>query len=158
MNKYAKKLGNDTSYQRPVATFQEQLTGDEISKKLEGYEEVNNLEEVPLNTHLRYFTQNEQGIDQFRTGGFLQNKTNADKYVILTNGKNNWSVQTANSTFYQKLSHKDEMTRQKQMYETELKKRDKKIKELKCIISEKDDLINKLTQKSQKSSSKNTKK
>ena len=41
---------------------------------------------------------------KFRFGGFLKNKDNCDKYVILTNNNISWSVQIDNSTFFKKMN------------------------------------------------------
>ena len=49
-------------------------------------------------------------------GGFLSNKNNPDKYVILTNGRKSWSVQVANSVFYRKMTNEEI----KEEYEEEL--------------------------------------
>ena len=96
----------------------DKLTKDEIQSKLEDYIEVEDIGTVPLNTHLRYFTEK---IDEktkkkskvFRLGGFLVNKSNYDKYVVLSNvpetgvinnNKKTWSVNTQKSIFYRKQS------------------------------------------------------
>jgi phage terminase large subunit-like protein len=80
------------------------MSTDEINEKLDGYQQVKNISEVPLNVRLRYFTINPDGTKVSRAGGFLKNKTNADVYVILNNGRNDWSVSTKNTIFYQKIS------------------------------------------------------
>ena len=74
MSKFTKKIGSDKSYKRPKKTMQEQLTAEEIAEKLQGYERVDDINEVPINTHLRYFTMEDDGKQVFRMGGFLQNK------------------------------------------------------------------------------------
>ena len=43
MSKYVNKLGTDKSYKRPNATYQEKLSADEISEKLQGYEKVDDI-------------------------------------------------------------------------------------------------------------------
>jgi hypothetical protein len=137
MSKYAKKLGADASYKRPKKTFQEQLTADEISEMLQGYEKVDDISEVPLNTHLRYFTTQKDGTQVFRTGGFLKNKQKADTFVILTNGKNDWSVQTKGAVFFRKLSGKDQLDAIHELYKKKLAEKDKIIAKLKLYIKEK---------------------
>ena len=123
------RLGND-EYKRPKKTLTDKLTKDEIQSKLEDYIEVEDIGTVPLNTHLRYFTEK---IDEktkkkskvFRLGGFLVNKSNYDKYVVLSNtpetgvinnNKKTWSVNTQKSIFYRKQSI-DEI---KEEYEDEI--------------------------------------
>jgi len=135
MSKFVKKLGSDTSYKRPKITIQESLTAEEIAEKLEGYEKVDDISEVPLNTHIRYFV-NDGDNQLFRTGGFLYNKSNADKYVMLSNGKSIWSVQVENATFFRKLTHKEEIESIKAKYEKKLKEKNKTIKKLKKYIQE----------------------
>ena len=108
------RLGDD-SYKRPKKTLTDKLTAEEIKEKLEDYIEVEDISKVPLNTHIRYFKEeiNDKGkkTKAFRMGGFLVNKNNYDKYVILSNvpdtgiinnNKKTWSVSTITSIFYRK--------------------------------------------------------
>lgn len=133
MPNYTKKLGAD-NYKKPKKTFQEQLTAEEIEEKMQGYEKVDDIADVGLNTHLRYFTMQDDGTQVFRTGGFLKNKQNADKYVILTNGKNDWCVQVANTVFFSKLTHKDELDAIHKLYKKKLDEKNKIIEKLKAYI------------------------
>jgi hypothetical protein len=137
MSKYVKKLGSDASYIRPKQTLQEQLSADEITKKLQGYEKVDDISEVPLNTHIRYFKMNPDGSQVFRTGGFLHNKQNAEKYIMLSNGKNSWSVQVADAIFFKKMSHKDENDAIHASYKKKLDEKDIIIEKLKKYIKTK---------------------
>jgi hypothetical protein len=99
---------------RPKDTYQSQMTEAQIEEKLKMYKKVDSLEElskVPLGTHLRYYSvsKDDKGkkIKKFRLGGFLNNKDNYDKYIILENNKGlSWSVDTKTSILYRKL--KDE--------------------------------------------------
>ena len=109
------RLGND-GYKRPKKTFTDKLSAEEIKDKLEDYVEVEDIGKVPLNSHMRYFTEKydekkKKNIKVFRLGGFLVNKNNYDKYVILSNvpdtgvinnNKKTWSVNTQKSIFYRK--------------------------------------------------------
>lgn len=130
MSGYVKKLGSDKSYVRPKVTLQEKLTAQDIADKLEGYERVEDISEVPLNTHLRYFVVHPDGKQEFRLGGFLHRKDNADEYVMMSNGKQSWSVQTKTAVFYRKLSQKEIVD----MYEEKLREKDETIKKLKSWI------------------------
>lgn len=134
MSKYAKKLGTDKGYKRPKVTYQEQLSADEIAEKLQGYQRVDDISEVPLNTHVRYFTVQQDGTQVFRTGGFLHNKNNADVYVMLNNGKNIWSVQVKNAVFFRKMSHQEEIEAIHSLYKKKLEEKDNLIKKLKKYI------------------------
>jgi hypothetical protein len=94
-------------------TYQSKLTDADIEEKLKLYKKIDSVEEIPklpLNTHIRYFsvTKDPSGkkIKQFRLGGFLDNKDNYDKYIILTNKSVSWSVNTQTSILYRKF--KDE--------------------------------------------------
>ena len=50
------KLGDD-NYKRPKQTYTDKLTDEDIKAKLEDYIEVDDISKVPLNTHVRYFTE-----------------------------------------------------------------------------------------------------
>lgn len=136
MSKFVKKIGADATYKRPKVTYQEALTSDEIKEKLEGYKKIESFDDIAINTHIRYFTLDENNEYLFRTGGFLLNKTNADKYVILSNGKVSWPVQVESSIFYAKISHKEQIDALKEMYMKKLREKDKKIKELQKYIND----------------------
>ena len=80
-----------TTYDRPSLTITDTLQNDEaMLKKLEGYEEVDMLERVEFNTHVRYITLKD-GLPRFCLGGLL--KRVFEEYVVLSNGKLTWSVQ-----------------------------------------------------------------
>ena len=93
-----KRLSRDTSYKKTAKSYQDKLSPDEIKQKLEEYKQVEDIDEINLNSHLRYFSFNPKtGKKQFRLGGFL---TKIDKeYVILSNGNLSWSVQKKNTVF-----------------------------------------------------------
>jgi hypothetical protein len=124
MNSNFKRLTKD-NYDRPDKTVQDTLTKDEIAEKLDGYTRVKNIAEVPLNTHLRYFSTDinkKTGATErkFRLGGFLINNSNHKKYIVLSNGKLSWSVQTDNTIFFRKKTN-DEIVDE---YENKLKAKD----------------------------------
>ena len=52
-----KRLSRDTSYTKTKKSYQEKLSPDEIKKKLEEYKQVEFIDDVNLNSHLRYFTE-----------------------------------------------------------------------------------------------------
>lgn len=140
MSRSISKLGDDKSYKRPKKTLQEKLSADEIDEKLQGYDVVDDIDDVALNTHVRYFIRGEDNVPLFRTGGFLSNKTNCEKYIMLTNGKNIWSVQVKDTIFYKKLSQKEEMEIFKKIYEKKIFEKEQTITALKNFI-----IKNKLT-------------
>lgn len=124
-----KRLSRDSQYEKTKTTYQDSLSPDEIKKKLEEYAQVEDINNVALNTHLRYFTINpKNGKKQFRLGGFLSK--NDEAYVILSNGTLSWSVQKVNTVFFQKMSFND-------MKEELIKKISKKFeKELTDLMEE----------------------
>uniref|UniRef100_A0A6C0LSJ5 Uncharacterized protein n=1 Tax=viral metagenome TaxID=1070528 RepID=A0A6C0LSJ5_9ZZZZ len=120
MSKRPQKLGLDKSYKRPVVTKQEQFTVEEISKRCQGYIEVDDIAEVPLNTHIRYFIKQSDGTEVYRNGGFLYNKSDPEKYIMLTNGKQTWSVQVKNSKFYKKMSQTEQIESLTKIYQKKI--------------------------------------
>ncbi len=102
------RLTNDNNYKKVGKTFQESLSPNEIKEKLENYKRVEDISSVPLNTHIRYFTNDKKtGKKHFRLGGFL---TKIDKdYVVLSNGKLSWSVQNNTSIYFAKSSVNDQI-------------------------------------------------
>uniref|UniRef100_A0A6C0IWJ1 Uncharacterized protein n=1 Tax=viral metagenome TaxID=1070528 RepID=A0A6C0IWJ1_9ZZZZ len=78
-------------YNRPETTLTDTLqTNTEMTKKLANYMRVDDIEDVNINTHVRYVTLKE-GKQRFCLGGLL--KKIHSKYVILSNGTFSWSVQ-----------------------------------------------------------------
>jgi hypothetical protein len=128
MPKRTDKLGDDPFYIRPTKTMQDNLTTEEIQEKLKGYVQVENIGDVEINTHIRYFTTDNNGNKLFRLGGFLQNKRDCQTYVMVTNGKLTWSVQTKGTVFFRKQTHKEEIETIKRVYMAKLKEKDNQIK------------------------------
>jgi len=102
-----KKISKD-EYKRPKYTIQDKLTEEEIEEKLADYIEIENINKVPIGSHIRYYTlvpnKNGELIKTFRLGGQLKNKDNSDKFIILSNGKVTWSVQMDTSILYRKMT------------------------------------------------------
>ncbi len=119
-------------YDRPKSTFTDKLTKEDVEKKLEDYKKVEDLKEVPLGTHLRYFTKKD-GELIFRMGGNLKNSANLPTYVILINAQNiEWSVQCKDTIFYKKMTIEEI----KEEYENIISELNGKIKKLKEKIRE----------------------
>lgn len=108
INKKTISIVNDKKYTRPKHTIQDKITDSEIEDALNDYIECEDISKVPLGTHIRYFittTDNKGNVERkFRFGGFLKNKDNCDKYIILTNNTISWSVQIDNTTFFKKMN------------------------------------------------------
>ena len=105
--KTKKTYGN---YVRPEVTKTDQLTPEEISKLLKDYKKIESIEElaqVPLNTHIRYFSVDpEKGTMNFRTGG-IYFRSGLPTYIMLKSsieGAKPWSVQIKNAVFYRIMS------------------------------------------------------
>lgn len=95
-------------YTRPEHTHQDLLSEQDIKDKLKDYKLITNINVIPLNTHIRYFTYNLKLKNKiFRLGGFLQKIDQQNRYIILTNGKLKWSVQLLQSTLYQKMTEEE---------------------------------------------------
>jgi hypothetical protein len=135
--KITKRLTRDTTYNKTKKSYQDNLSPAEIKQKLEEYSQVDKIDDVSLNSHLRYFTINvKTGKKQFRLGGFL---TKIDKdYVVLSNGTLSWSVQKKNNIFFRKMTFqelKEELTEKiKKTYQSEIKKLKDDNKKLKSAL------------------------
>lgn len=83
-----------STYNRPNQTITDTLQNPEAYKeKLKGYIEVDDIDGVTKNTHVRYFVYDiRKKCWMFRTGGILKKKDHS-KYVVLSNGKYTWCVQ-----------------------------------------------------------------
>ena len=102
-------------YQRPNITYQERLTNTDIKEKLKDYIIVEDINNVEIGTHLRYFIyDNISKTKKFRLGGNLCKIDNLGRFLTLTNGNIKWSVQIPSTIFYKKLSNEE--------YKEELKK------------------------------------
>lgn len=80
------------SYVKTKSNFHDRLQSKEaMLKKLENYERVDDIEDVPMNTHIRYVTLDKNKKQVFRVGGLL--KYVEERYIMLNNGSFSWSVQ-----------------------------------------------------------------
>lgn len=118
-------MSKNNTYKRPKKTFQDTLTPKQIQEYLIDYVEIDNIKNVPIDTHIRYFIKKD-GKKLFRTGGFLLNNREADKYIILTNRKISWSVDTKNSILFRKLTNNEITT----IHDNEVNELKKMIKKL----------------------------
>ena len=107
-NNKSNRLGNiDDVFIRPKKTVQDKLTPNEIKNLLGGYVEIKTARDLPRNTHIRYFSIMDDGKRVFRTGGYLINNKEYEKYIVLSNGNKTWSVNTQKSILFKKLSTED---------------------------------------------------
>lgn len=105
-NKVDKETYNKNGYVRPTVTNTDQLSKEQIEELLEDYKKVDDIYQVPLGVHMRYFL-NVDGKMVFRRGGLLHKNTGLPEYVILAQnptGKPGWSVQVKDTIFYRKMT------------------------------------------------------
>lgn len=122
------KISED-DYNKPEVTLTERLSEDEIKSKLKNYKRlagVDELKDVALGTHLRYFDCINDEY-KFRMGGVLINKKGIPDYVVLSNGKLTWCPQVKRCIFFKKMNNKEI----KQEYKDVLEKQVKQIADLK---------------------------
>jgi hypothetical protein len=113
------RIGNTNNYAKPSTTYQQTLSNQDIKEKLKDYKKTDDIRKVSIGTHCRYFTVNPKTKEkEFRLGGNLNKIDPEGRYVILSNGKVNWSVQIPNTVFYQKMTETE--------YKNELKNEIKK--------------------------------
>lgn len=147
--KNTKRLTRD-GYIKPAQTYQQTLTNDEIKLKLKDYKKTDNIFNLTIGTHLRYFSINPNtGQKDFRLGGFIKKFDPNKQYVILENDNKSWSAQIATSIFYRKLNDtelKDEIKKDakkeaKTELMTEIDQNDSSMKkELKKLLENYNDL------------------
>ena len=82
-----------TEYTRPHETQTDKLQDPKLFReKLKGYTAVDDIDNVPMNSHMRYFTFSVKDRRwKFRMGGIITYKH--PKYIVLSNGRVSWSVQ-----------------------------------------------------------------
>jgi hypothetical protein len=99
-------LKNNIVYQKPLKTYQDRLTNQDIKDILKDYIVVEDITQVPLGTHVRYFVNdNDTKKKKFRLGGMITKIDPLGRYIMLSNGQTQpWSVQIPNSIFYKKIT------------------------------------------------------
>ncbi len=119
----------NSDYIRPEITYTDKLSKKEIEALLIDYEQVNDLNDVPQGTYIRYF-EDKDGVMKFRIGGILTIKTGLPNYCILYNNKVSWSVQVKKCIFFRKITTAEI----KKEYKELLDKKDREIAELQSYI------------------------
>jgi len=147
MNKSYEQNISESNYSRPESTYTDILNqaidnhgfnAPCIKAKLENYEKVENIENIPIGKHIRYFIWcNNENKLKFRTGGFI--KLIFPEYLILTNNKNSWTVQrnikcVKNNHSYETLFFK--LLSSSQLKDKELLKKKNQINILKKKLEE----------------------
>jgi hypothetical protein len=141
--KKALESSEESEYNKPQKTFTERLTKKEIEDYMTDYEKTD-IKKIKLGSHVRYFEKVNEDM-KFRIGGNLIINNGLPKYVILTNGKTNWSVQVKDCIFFAKLNY-DKI---KIEFDEQIENLNFEVAELKSEIRKKDDICKDLS-KSQK--------
>ena len=129
-----------SNFNRPETTYQDTLQNKKsMSEKLKGYVRVEDIEDVSINTHVRYVTLDKDKNQVFRLGGLLTAVHR--KYVKMSNGTFEWSVQRFH------FDESDETQSQDPIFETVFWKIIPKNIQLETEISKKDAKIKELEQK-----------
>lgn len=134
--KFFKKLASSNN-NRSEHTFQSRLTPDDIRDRLKGYVRVDNINDVSIDTHVRYFVTEPDNSQRFCLGGFLSDKTGKE-YVILNNGNNSWCVQRKTAIFYKKMTKQEEIDAICKKYQRKLDEKDRQIDQYQHQLDEKD--------------------
>jgi len=138
----------DSDYKRPKKTYTDKLqTKAAMKKKLENYERADSVDDIELDTHDRYFTLDKKKKQVFRTGGLLIKKHS--KYVKLSNGRQQWSVQRYHynddddnsdpifeTVFFYRISKDEEFGKKEEKYIEVIKRQRDEIKKLKDTIKQ----------------------
>lgn len=98
---------SETKYERPLITYTDKLSKQQVKELLIDYEQIksyNELQNIPAGTHLRYFEKKNNEL-KFRTGGILTVSGFPD-YLILSSGHVSWSVQIKKCIFFKRITIK----------------------------------------------------
>jgi hypothetical protein len=77
--------------QKSYSSTAKKFTKEEMTKMLDDYIRVDNVDEIPRMSHVRYITLDQEGRQSFRKGGYVDYVTN--NYLQLNTGKFKWYVQ-----------------------------------------------------------------
>ena len=133
---------SDTEYEKPDITYTEKLTKTQIQELLADYEKINDINElknVPIGTHIRYFDIKNNEM-KFRTGGILTVNNGLPEYIILSSGHLSWSVQVKTSILFRRIT----VRQIKEEFQKEIINMKATIKGLQQIIYEKNKYITEL--------------
>jgi hypothetical protein len=98
---------SETIYKRPLITYTDKLSKQQVKELLVDYEQIKSLDElqnITSGTHLRYFEKKNNEL-KFRTGGILT-VSGFPEYLILSSGHVSWSVQIKKCIFFKRITIK----------------------------------------------------
>jgi len=137
--KYKQTSIKNSKYQKPEITYTDKLTKEQIETLLIDFEEIQDIEEVPIGTFIRYFDLID-GELKFRVGGILSVKRPKEGYIYLKNNLINWPVQLNRALLFRKITNAEI----KKEYDDKLFKKDLEIAELVSYIKKLTNENNKL--------------
>jgi len=153
--KSSQKISNrisETKYVRPMLTYTDKLSKEQVKELLIDYEQIKSLEQlknIPAGTHIRYFEYKDKEL-KFRTGGILTVVSGIPEYLILSSGKLSWSVQINKCIFFKRITIKQVREEFERKISSDaatisglqslLKNANKKIKNLKNKLSKYEDI------------------
>lgn len=89
-------------FDKPPITYTESLTKENIKDLLKEYEQVENIKNIKIGCHLRYFSKNKDNNYLFRLGGELKLNDSSKDYIVLKNRIKTWCVQKKDTIFFVK--------------------------------------------------------
>jgi len=101
--KYKETSIKKSNYIRPELTYTDLLTKEQIETLLIDFEEIKNINDIPIGTFIRYFEFKDNEL-KFRVGGILSVKRPDEGYIYLKNNQINWPVQLKNCLLFKKLT------------------------------------------------------
>lgn len=127
----------------PAIKKKQSYTRSDIESQLKNYEKLDSVsvKELANGDRVRYFEVMGNSNFKYKPGGYVL-INGAPEYLVLTNGKKNWSVQLATHVIFKALDY-DKM---EEAHNKALADKDALIDKLRKMILKKDNSIKRLTQ------------
>lgn len=121
------------------------IAQNDIRKRLINYDIVEDIATLLPGQQIVYFEKLPNGCFRYKPGGFVA-VNRSPEYIVLTNGRRNWSVQLANHII---LVHYDK-DRLISSYQHMIAQCEKKIDQYRHLIKTRDSTIKRLTEENNK--------
>jgi len=118
------------------------MAQNDIRKRLVNYDIVEDVSNLLPGQQILYFEKLTNGCFRYKPGGFVAVNRSPD-YLVLTNGRNNWSVQLSNHII---LAHYDR-DRLISNFQHQITQYKEKIEQFRHLIKNKNNTIKKLMDK-----------
>lgn len=131
---------SDDNYKRPNVTATDLLSTSDIKSRLKNFEKIkkNEIKNIKPYTRIQYFEVFADNKYRYKPGGsLLINK--APDYLVLTNGRKNWSVQLDSHIIFAEI----DIDLIKKEYEDIIAQKNRDIEHLKELIREQKNKLNK---------------